>query len=573
MQLDSPARVAFLKKIHLFSGLDDDQIGVVAQELEEETFEPEAVIIKEGSHGDRFYMLYSGTVLVSQKGGQKKLGTLVSGDYFGEEELLGGRARVATITAQEETLLLYITREKLRLLLKQIPKLKTNFEVTVTSHRLARQLQFKWLEPEETIYFLARKHEILLWQALSMPALSLAIPIAILAYVTFSGAAIPRLVANAALIVAAVIFLIILGVMVWRWIDWGNDYYIVTNQRVIWLEKVIGIYDSRQEAPLSTILSVGVQTDQVGRWLDYGDVNIRTFVGKIMFHHVFHPYQAGALIEEHWGRARASSRKQDMEAMKQTIRQKLGLPAQMVASPDKGEQLIAESPYKPSALALALSNIFKLRFETGSTITYRKHWIVLVEQTWQPTVLFITGLAVMLWRAIAWLHTPGSGALNQPIISIVGVLLIPIFLWWLYQYVDWRNDIFQVTEDQILDIDKTPLGREERKAAPLDNILSTEAQRLGFLQVVWNYGDVIITVGGAQLVFEDVRDPNSVQQDIDRRRAARVERKKKQDAAAERERVADWFVSYHRSSEDMRKEQQAQQEEQNKRKENPDGVQ
>ena len=25
----------------------------------------------------------------------------------------------------------------------------------------------------------------------------------------------------------------------WFGLDWGNDFYIVTNQRVIWLEKVI----------------------------------------------------------------------------------------------------------------------------------------------------------------------------------------------------------------------------------------------------------------------------------------------------------------------------------------------
>ena len=31
-------------------------------------------------------------------------------------------------------------------------------------------------------------------------------------------------------------------------LDWANDYYIVTSQRLVYLEKIIGIYDSRQEA-------------------------------------------------------------------------------------------------------------------------------------------------------------------------------------------------------------------------------------------------------------------------------------------------------------------------------------
>jgi len=558
MDIDSPHRIAFLKKIHLFHGLDDDQVSSVAEVLEEESCKADTDIFKEGERAERFYFIYSGNVCVTGQNREKNLGIRVEGDYFGEEALLSSKSRVATVTAQEETIVLSLTRDKFHSLLKQVPKLKINFEVTIASQRLARQKHFNWLEPEEVIYFLARKHQILLWQTLTVPVLSLIIPVALMVFVSIGGATIPAFVAKAALIIAWIIFLLIIGVIIWDWIDWGNDYYIVTNQRVIWVEKIVGIYDSRQEAALSTVLSVGVQTDQLGRWLDYGDVIIRTFVGKIIFHHVYHPNQAGALVEEHWGRAKTSSRKVDMDAMQQTIRQKLGLPASQVTLPEKVDKLITQSPYKPSALALAFSNIFKLRYEVGSTITYRKHWIVLVENIWQPTLIFITGLGVVIWRASILFHSPVSEAMDKPIITLVGILLVPIFLWWLYQYIDWHNDIFQVTEDQILDIDKTPLGREERKAAPLDNILTTESQRVGFLQVLWNYGDVLITVGGAQLVFEDVRDPASVQQDIDRRRLARIERKKEMESAAERERVADWFVSYHRSVQEMSSDQEAQ---------------
>jgi hypothetical protein len=303
--------------------------------------------------------------------------------------------------------------------------------------------------------------------------------------------------------------------------------------------------------------------------MDFGDLVIRTFVGKIVFSHVHHPNQAGAVVEEQWTRSKAQSRRADIDTMQQTIRQKLGLPAEQVIIPEKANTLITQSPYKPSAMSLALSNLFKLRYEVGSTITYRKHWIVLVENVWQPTALFFTGLGVMIWRAVDWIGHPSSGAVDSSIITLVGVVLIPIFLWWLYQYVDWSNDIYQVTDDQILDVNKTPLGKEERKAAPLDNILTTASERVGILQVLWNYGDVLITVGGSQLVFEDVMDPAAVQQDLDRRRLARIEKKKQTEATAERERMADFFVSYHQSAEELRKEQEAQRT----AKENNDKVQ
>jgi hypothetical protein len=298
---------------------------------------------------------------------------------------------------------------------------------------------------------------------------------------------------------------------------------------------------------------VGIQTDQVGRLLDYGDVIIRTFTGKIPFHHVAHPNQAAALIEEHWGRAKEVSRKTDMESMKQAIRQRLGMQTDqpLAPLPQKAEELVAQSPYRPSAVSVLFSNLFKLRFEVKGTITYRKHWFVLITQVWMPTIIFVLGLTAIIWRIVYIVKSPpGAGGIDT-FITLASILLVFDLLWWIYQYIDWRNDIFQVTDDQILDIDKTPLGREERKSAPLDNILSTESERSGFLKVILNYGDVIITVGGTQLIFEDVFDPPAVQQDVDRRREARIERKKRAEANAERERVADWFATYHRSVEEL----------------------
>jgi hypothetical protein len=558
MMIDSPQRIALLKRIYLFHGLEEDAFSSIAVELEEESYHEGTIIFKPGSVGERIYLIYSGSVCITEESKDKRTSTLVSGDFFGEEAMLKGHSRSTMVAAMEETIILSLPREKLPALIKQSPRLKVNFEASIASAQLAHKKQFKWLEPDEVVYFLARKHQVLLWQALTTPVIALIIPVALLVYVSLAGATISGLISTLALVAAVVMFLMIAGLIIWRWIDWGNDYYIVTNQRVIWLEKVIGIYDSRQEAPLSTVLSVGIQTDQFGRWMDYGDLVIRTFVGKIVFSHVHHPYQAGAVVEEQWTRSKAQSRRVDIDTMQQTIRQKLGLPAEQVIIPEKANTLITQSPYKPSALSLALSNLFKLRYEVGSIITYRKHWIVLVENVWQPTALFFTGLGVMIWRAVDWIGHPDSGGVNIDIISIVGVVLIPIFLWWLYQYMDWSNDIYQVTDDQILDVNKTPLGKEERKAAPLDNILTTASERVGILQVLWNYGDVLITVGGSQLVFEDVMDPAAVQQDLDRRRLARIEKKKQTEATAERERMADFFVSYHQSAEELRKEQEAQ---------------
>lgn len=207
------------------------------------------------------------------------------------------------------------------------------------------------------------------------------------------------------------------------------------------------------------------------------------------------------------------------------------------------------------------ANWFKLRIEESGTITYRKHWIVLLRQVWQPTLLILLILAGMMARLITLVRTPGeklfdftNGISVDTTMLALPILLLPLLGWWLYQYMDWGNDIFQVTSDQILDIDRKPFGTEERRAAPLENILSMEYKRLGLVGYLFNFGTVYITVGGTQLAFEDVLDPASVQSDIDRRRAARIAKKKESEAAAERERMSDWLVAYHENQGELRQQ-------------------
>ena len=194
--------------------------------------------------------------------------------------------------------------------------------------------------------------------------------------------------------------------------------------------------------------------------------------------------------------------------------------------------------------------MFKIRFEEKGIITYRKHWIVWLKQTWLPgsLLLFCLGLIIQDF----FVH--GLIRQNYVLPEILIFVAIPLFLWWLYQSVDWSNDKFQVSADQIFDIDKTPFGRMQKNVAPLDNILSMEARREGLLQVLFNYGNVYITVGGAQMVFEDVMNPDAVQQDIDQRRVARREKQDQERTQAERDRLAEFFAAYHQNADSFRRE-------------------
>lgn len=580
--IKTDARINLLRKIHLFHDLTDEEIQVVAERCVEASYKQGEVIFEQGGKAESFFIIHNGKVRITRRhdGKAEQLALLVASDFFGEMALISNRPRSATVATVTPVTVLMLSRRDFDELLRRNPKLKPNLDVTIRSRLLARRLQFKWLRADEVVYFLARKHPVLLYEAMILPGLALIVPILMALWSLLAGAVTP-------LALGALVFAADLGWAVWRAVDWSNDYYVVTNERVVWLEKVIGLYDSRQEAPLSMILSVGVETDMLGRFLDYGNVIVRTFVGRIPFHAVTHPHQAARMIEEYWQRTKNVSISAEKEAMKDAIREKLGLtvaskPAETApAAPQPGAapgripgrlsrravkapQPAAEPVKKPVRardvlIKMLSTNSLKFRYEVGDTVIYHKHWIVLLGQTWLPAVFVIGILGLWVARLFAIVASPDitlfrmtqQGLDVDTLFMALPIVLVPFVGWLAYEIADWSNDIFMVTLDQIVDIDRRPFGTEERRAAPLENILSTEYERLGLIGYLFNYGTVHITVGGAKLAFEDVLDPATVQADIDRRRMARISKTNEAKVKAERDRVAEWLAAYHENADEF----------------------
>ena len=551
MIIDIQQRVVFLNRIHIFSGIREDELAGIAVNLDEMSLPAKTTIFNRGDKPDGFYLIYKGKTKVSrpnEKGQEETLAILSAGDYFGEEALFENRDRSATLTTEEDSLLFFLSRPLFDALIIKYEKLSPNFIVSINSHKLARANRFKWLGANEVIYFMARRHIIRLYQKLIVPILLLILPIVLFIFGFISNAVTP--------VAVAVIFLIgVIGWMIWLIIDWGNDYYIVTNQRVILLEKVIGVYDSRQEAPLATLLSVGVETDFLGRQFNFGSVNVRTFVGNIKFEYVNYPDQAADMVREYWERTKSRSTQAQKDAMKNAIRAKIGMP--VIKAPDEPLAPIFDTGNKEAQRKLiwtAFSNMFKLRQEDGATIIYHKHWFVLIQQAWRPLALFIFLLVLFFIQILRLYQDPLNAILERidtggfrtdtALITILFFMFLD-FLWIAYEYWDWSNDIFMVTADEIMDLDRKPFGTEERRTAQIENILSTEYKRVGLVGNVLNFGTVSIIVGGTKLTFQDVLDPAGVMSDINRRRMVQLAKKSEEAGNVDRERMATWVAAYH----------------------------
>ena len=96
-----PASVTELQRVGLFGSLPGETIGKLAAEMVREEIPAGRVIVAEGSHTDRFYVLLSGLAGVSQDG-QGARAVMRPGETFGEVAPLMGIARTATVTAMTQ---------------------------------------------------------------------------------------------------------------------------------------------------------------------------------------------------------------------------------------------------------------------------------------------------------------------------------------------------------------------------------------------------------------------------------------------------------------------------------------
>lgn len=542
---------SLLKQQYLFQGLNDAQLAHVVTHIERIEKFKDDVIYAQGSPGDKFYVIFQGRVRVTQKEGQRErqLRILNAGDYFGEGGLLFKRPRSDTITALEPTVLLRLSREDFFELLEIMPSIRMNLSATAESRYLALKENFDWLSDDEVIYLIRRKHELFLLISLIPPVILglIALPIFVLSFSQTSPS----------LTIAALLFGIfgmIGSVMwgIWNWLDWGNDFYIVTSQRVVWLERVIFFYYSRQEAPLTQVLSVNVKTSFIGRIFNYGSVDVRTFTGGIPMQNMTDPKQFASYVEGFQSRAQRQQREAEAEIIEKELHKRIhkeSEPLPVKPAPPKP----AENKKKPkqSALQYILDTFLKVRFEQDNVITYRKHWLVLIGKTLAPTMVFLMLVILYSLLLYQYLFRDGIGISGLPVSVLAGLLLFAVILWWGYHYLDWNNDIYQLTPEQIVDIERKPLGEEQKKTAPLDSILSLEHARLGIIQLIFNFGNVVINVGQTKFIFRGVHNPDQVHQDVADYIEARRRKRQEVEAERERKRLLDWFGTYHQQHDEI----------------------
>ncbi len=536
-----------LSEVPIFSQLALEEIQFLADSFIARVYRDGEVIFDTGDSPEAMYVLYEGRVALFFDLADEEIlmANLSGGDYFGEEALLYDDPHAYRAVSCGVTVVLALEYKRYAEIYDQITDLEAMLDVAIQSRQLASQVSLPWLHEDEHVHVMTRRHPAIMWSRLIPPMLVGVF--VVLISVFFQWFWLPG--RSYGWITFATGLTACLLWSIWAYNDWQNDFFIVTNKRVVWIEKVAFIHDSRQEAPLRAIMSVGIHRSRLGTLLGFGDVVVTTYVGTIRLREIAYAEETASMIESYWRRLQSVNRREEARIMSRKLQELLNLSADAedVVEVETARQASLEAELElkePGFFTWLFSDFIRLRYEHDGAITYRKHWFVLIRGLFLPlllTALMVAAAILRLGGRLAFLPITET-------LALIVVFLFVIFLWMLYVYADWRNDVFMVTQDQVIDLDRKPLGKIQRRSAPLENVLSIEYERLGFWGFLFNFGTVYIIVGNTRLSFDHVYDPSKVQEDIFYRMGERLDKVKQFEIDAERERFSEWIAAYHRKA-------------------------
>jgi len=411
----------------------------------------------------------------------------------------------------------------------------------IEGHRFPGQL------PDEEIYLFERRYWFVLLQWTWVPVmLTLALGLVVFIVIRLAALIGYPLSAGTKVLLWVLFLSPGCGWVIWRALDWGNDWFIVTDRRVIHIDEIPFIRLRRDEAPLEMIQDVTVHMR--GLWqnlLYFGDVVNQTAgtLGTVRFIGIRKPRKVQAIIYALMKGARQRRAAPAEEDPLREIREVLGLPPrEEIPPPPEAEELRWESERpRREQWGLVLRRLFLAEPRFGENqIVWRKHWWALLEALIQP--LFVLIVVASLWLISATLFT------YSPWIDMLfGLALVGVFIWVAWRTLDWYNDLYVLTDERVVDIEKVPLLAEERREARLDRIQDVRYDQPTIVYRILDFGHVWLETAGeiGRFTFDYVSHPREVQAEIFRRLTAFRQRAEQRQREAGQEALLELLGRYH----------------------------
>ncbi len=558
-------KLQFLAEHPIFADLLDDELLALNQLAREYSFEPDSVIAYQRDVADSMYIVRDGRLYAKEvddlgivrDNNTRQYG---SGDFFGAEWLFEIGSHPATVTGTDSGHVIILRGEEFHQFLRAYPEAIQRLEPVVDQDgvwygglpeevwQIAEKLPLVEqrqsigpirLLPDEIVEYYSRRSSIFLLQSLLWPLLGM-ILIPMLAYFLIpADTTATRILRTIAIILPVLLFG---ALIVLRLLDWRNDYFVITNKHISHREFELRSFRTQlNKVPISMVQSVAVERPSfTANLFNIGSVRITTAsnVGTIVFNGIDDPSEVESVLNDLRRRVQAMDAAVAQSTMRQSVTDHFQLGSDIQPIPDEDEMFAGEDLLVVSSQPGfwdSTARLFEWRLEDGDVITYRRNYLILLWEIVPPMI------ALMLIIVLAVAANTYLGISGPLFYAAIIILILVDLMWLLWRYVDWRNDIFQLTDLDVIDIDREPFGfGESRKQAPLRNIQNVRAERPGFFATLFDYGDVHIETAGAEsdIVFDRVPHPSQVLSDIFRRLEEYRENQRLQEGATRREEYA-----------------------------------
>jgi uncharacterized membrane protein YdbT with pleckstrin-like domain len=565
------SRREFLARLPLFKNLDDEALDALTSIAREYEFDQGAVLAYQRDVADKLYIVRRGRLFartVDERGIVRETQPYEAGDRFKDIWLFLPQAHGATVKATADGRVIVIDHHDFLRFLHHYPDALDALEPVFDD---TGELQ-AGLEPgawEEALklqagvapqadqpgalveYWSRRSRWLLLLKELPLVGLY----VLSMALFFFLRGSVPLLTLRMPSIVIPTFLTLFFGALiVFYWLDWRNDYFIITESHIIHSEFSLtpgSIGRLEQSTPIDRVQSVEVEKPNLlSNILNIGAVRITTaaHAGVLYFDYLDDPI----VVRDTISRLRQLVRELDAGREQATLRGILEehfQVGQAVTEVVPGDDEIY-APFEANASWLQrLRDRYSARVVHGDVVTYRRHPIVLLGYVRFPLALLILVTAAIVILRFVYRLELGFFWLAP------GGLWLFASGWFIWMVEDWRNETFQLTRNYVIDIDRSPFGTgESRKQAPLTNVQNVNADRPGLLPTLFNYGNVYIETAGAtaDITFESVMKPNQVQQDIFERREQLRRQQQRQEGERRRKELALMFDVYQQAIEQGR---------------------
>ena len=523
-----------LQKVFPFNDLEKKHIDLLLDNAEMVFFHAEKMVYLEGTPASFFYILYQGQLEIMKEKHHAlyKLNGLREGFSFGEDALTKSQKRRTSARAITDVILIKISKETLIHVGKEDTAFGNNIDTMIVSydHLVSKTIN---LGKDETVCYIGQPHPIIV--VLKMIFALLAVfGLSILLIILFNSS---LLAYNVLLWVGSVLAVIALVWIGWQFLEWSNDLFFFTDKRIINKQRSLFSYEIKQETPISAIESVQARRSFFGRRLDFGDLEIRTFTGSMRLPFVPEIASVQHILNYLTERRKDLWEEEEKQAFEKDIRERI---TQRVSVRETGFE---NHPSQSSSQISSPDSTAKVSgdLEASINIVYRTHWTILFAKMFIPVLLLMSHMLLYIFLAVNQIEIIKNTAFN----TILLINSIVLLSWSAYCFADWRNDVYIITEDQLIDIDRHPFGMEEKRTAPINNIQSIRYKRNGIFGLLLNFGTVYTRIGDEEFTFDNVHRPSEVQEALFAVKERFHQMEKDAEKSAQRKKAVDWIDSYH----------------------------